>query len=98
MSNVLFFLQSPKEQPLSINFQIISALASKSKYYFARLTIEGQRIKPCYLQDLDESSPLYEEIIAVDGNLEEFFAFDNTYVKKERISVVFQARQMYITC
>ena len=35
-------------------------------------------MKPYYLQDLDESSPLYEEVIAMDGNLEEYFAFDST--------------------
>ena len=44
---------------------------------FFRLVIQGQKILPHRLQDLDESSPLYEEVIAADGILEEFFAFDN---------------------
>jgi len=35
-------------------------------------------MNPYPLQELDESSPLYEEVIASDGILEEFFAFDNT--------------------
>ena len=34
-------------------------------------------MRPVILQDVPESSPLYEEVIAMDGNLEEFFAFDN---------------------
>ena len=42
-----------------------------------RLMIQGHQIKPLPLLDLDESSPLYEEVIIADGNLEEFFAFDN---------------------
>ena len=39
--------------------------------------IQGQKLVPRKLRDLDESSPLYEEVIAADGSLEEFFAFDN---------------------
>lgn len=41
------------------------------------LVIRGRRMEPVCLQDVDESSPLYEEVIAQDGCLEEFFAFDN---------------------
>lgn len=41
--------------------------------------VQGQKILPHGLQDLDESSPLYEEVIAADGSLEEFFAFDNMW-------------------
>ncbi len=52
------------------------------EYFLFRLIIEGQKMTPCLLQDLDESSPLYEEIIAMDGNLVEFFAFDNTLGSK----------------
>ena len=43
-----------------------------------RLMIIGQSVKPHVLQDLDETSALYEEVVTADGNLEEFFAFDNT--------------------
>ncbi len=43
----------------------------------SRLMIQGHQIKPLPLLDLDESSPLYEEVIVADGSLEEFFAFDN---------------------
>ena len=43
----------------------------------SRLMIEGKKMQPVTLQDVTESSPLYEEVIAMDGILEEFFAFDN---------------------
>lgn len=59
----------------------ISNIGSLNKLHVLsfRLTIQGQRIIPRKLQDLDEASPLYEEVIIADGSLEEFFAFDNMW-------------------
>ena len=37
-------------------------------------------MQPVHLQDLAESDSLYEEFIAMDGTLEEYFAFDNMWV------------------
>ncbi len=39
--------------------------------------IQGRKMRPVCLQGVDESSPLYEEVIEMDGTLEEFFALDN---------------------
>ena len=43
------------------------------------LVVHGQRLYPVEMElDQDEVSPLYDEVFAADGCLEELIAFDNS--------------------